>query len=340
MLAFYSSAIIISVIGFVFMEPILRLLGATDDIMIYARQYFIIILAGNVFSTGFSSIIRAEGKMTYALLIWLIPTGINIIADAVLIFGLKMGVRGAALGTVLCQFTSFLMSVIFFTKMSCQEFKSIKIKVKTILEIIGIGLPTLVQMGSLSIMTMALNKILSSVAGTMGINTFAYISKALTFGLVPINALSLATAPIIGYNYGAKNKGRINEAFSFSLILCLVYSIVAIIVTQLSAGSMIGIFTSDAQLIEYGEAGLKIISFALLFAPLPLLSGSFFQSIGKKAPAFLLNASTLIFIFPLAIILSNANGMNGVWQAFIPAYALAAALSAAVLFAHYRKYKY
>ncbi len=102
MLIFYATAITMSVLGFVFMHPLLRLFGATDEIYHYAKEYFVIILAGNIFSTGFSSIIRAEGKMLYSLLIWIIPISINIILDAVFILILGWGVRGSAIATVIC----------------------------------------------------------------------------------------------------------------------------------------------------------------------------------------------------------------------------------------------
>ena len=137
MATFYISAVLVSLIGFIFMNPILSLLGATPDILPYARQYFTIVLAGNVFSTGFSSIIRAEGRMTYALLIWLIPTGVNVVLDAVFIFALDMGVRGAALATVLCQFTSFVMSILFFKKYSCQSFTGARLRLSTVKQAVG-----------------------------------------------------------------------------------------------------------------------------------------------------------------------------------------------------------
>ncbi|MDE6470485.1 MAG: polysaccharide biosynthesis C-terminal domain-containing protein, partial [Eubacterium sp.] len=166
MLTFYITSILITILGLILLTPLLRLFGATDDIMAYAKEYFTIILLGNVFSTGFSSIIRAEGKMVYSLLIWLIPTAVNISLDAVFIYALDMGVKGAALATVICYFTSFLMSVIFFKKISVQKFSKIKIEPKMIWEIITLGAPMLLQLGSMSILFMIINKALSASGGT------------------------------------------------------------------------------------------------------------------------------------------------------------------------------
>lgn len=337
MAVFYISAVLVSAIGFLFMNPILGFLGATEEILPYARQYFVIVLAGNVFSTGFSSIIRAEGRMTYALLIWLIPTAVNIILDAVFIFGLGMGVRGAALGTVLCQFTSFVMSMAFFKKMSCQSFKGARLHIKTISEIMGIGVPTLIQMGSLSVITMLLNKILSTSGGTLGVNTFAYVSKIITFGLVPFNAVTQAISPIIGYNHGAGNRERVGKTVSFSASVCVIYAVPALILTLFISDRLIGIFTDNTELILSGSYGLKTIAAALPFVPFPLLFGAYFQAIGKKLPAFLLNISILAFLFPCAALFSGFWGMNGVWWAFLPACAGAAVFSAISMIIDNRK---
>ncbi len=337
MAVFYISAVLVTMLGFIFMNPILSFLGATDDILPYAKQYFIIILSGNVFSTGFSSIIRAEGRMTYALLIWLIPTAINIIFDAVFVFGLDMGVRGAAASTVLCQFVSFLMSMAFFTKLSCQKFKGAKLHLKTIKEIVGIGMPTLVQMGSLSVITMLLNNILSTAGGTLCVNTFAYISKIITFGIVPFNAVTQATSPIIGFNHGAGNHNRVKKTVTFSATVCIIYAAAAMALAQFISGQLIHILTDNPQLISSGAHGIRIISSALPFVPASLLFGAYFQSIGKKLPAFILNISILGFMLPCALIFSKLWGVDGVWWSFLPACACATVLSVIITIINNRR---
>lgn len=328
MAAFYISAVLVTALGFLFMDQILNALGATPDILPYAKQYFIIVLAGNVFSTGFSSIIRAEGRMVYALLIWLIPTGLNIVGDAVFIFGLHMGVRGAAAATVLCQFTSFLMSVLFFTKFSCQRFHGARLKWGTVKEIVGIGVPTLVQMCSLSVMTMALNKILSISGGTAGVNTFAYISKIITFGVVPFNAVGQAVSPIIGYNYGQKNRERVKQTVSFAMKICLLYAGIALVLAEFASPGMVHVFTDNTALIRTGAHGLRIIAAALPFVPAALLLGNYFQAIGKKMYALVVSVSQLCFMLPLAVVFAERWGTEGVWWSFAPACALAAVLAA------------
>lgn len=313
MLAFYSTAVLISIISLVFTDKILVLLGATKDIMPYAREYFTIIAAGNVFSTGFSSIIRAEGRMGYSLLIWILPTAVNIIADYALIFIFDMGVTGAALATVFSQFTSFLMSIVFFAKFSSQSFKRIKINPKTVKEMITLGIPTLFQMGGASIILFVINKLLSIHFGSLYVNAFAYVSKIITFVLVPLNAVSSAAAPIIGYNFGAGNTKRVNKSFDISLVFCMLSSAIACAVLIAAPSQFMRIFTKTDGIINLGVQIVRQLAPAMLFLPMPFLCGSYFQAIGSKKLSFSVNLLLIAAVCASVIIAANACSAR-LWQ--------------------------
>jgi putative MATE family efflux protein len=317
MLTFYITAVTITVTGLIFMEPVLKLMGVTGDIYPYAREYYIIILLGNVFSTGFSSIIRAEGRMLYSLLIWVIPISINIILDAIFILGLKWGVRGSALATVICQFTSFVMSVLFFTRLTSLDFKGAKFKGRKIGEIIGIGLPSLVQMGSMSIMFLILNNIMSKAGGTLGVNTFAYVTKIIAFIVVPFTAIAQALAPIVGYNYGANNRQRVSDSMKFSILISIIYALIALLITELTPAGLIKLFTDSKEIISLGTKGLRIVSLTVLFTPFPILAGASFQAIGRKLSAGVMYILNLIFLLPAAFLLSSQFGVSGIWWAYV-----------------------
>lgn len=317
MLTFYISAVLTTIIGFALIDPMLNLMGVTDELNSYAKEYFIIILAGNVFSTGFSSIIRAEGKMLYGLLIWVIPITINIALDAIFILVLGWGVKGSALATVICQFSSFCMSVLFFTKFSTQNFKGAKLKWKRIGEIIGIGLPSLVQMGSLSILTILLNNVLRTASGTLGVTTFGYMSKIITYSIVPITAIAQALAPIVGYNYGANNLKRVKQTIKFCTLLSFLYIVIALIISESIPEYIIMIFTKDKEIIATGAKGFRIVSLALPFTPLPMLIGAALQAEGKKLWSLLLYASNLIFILLPVFLMEKYLGINGIWWAYV-----------------------
>lgn len=313
MIAFYSVSIIITVLGLIFINPLLRLFGATDDIIPFAKEYFTIILIGNVFSTGFSSIIRAEGKMVYSLLIWLIPTAVNVSLDAVFIYGLHMGVKGAALATVICYFTSFLMWVIFINKLSVQKLKKPEIDFKIVKNIITLGIPMLLQLGSISILFALINKVLSINGGTLGINTFAYVSKILSFAIVPFNAVAAAISPIISYNHGATAIKRINKAFNSSIIICEAYAVLGLIFAFALSGSILKIFTDDAQIIHQGTQALKALSLAMPFLPVTLISGTYFQAMEQKTNAIISNSLLLIFALVSIIIFTAVWGIQTIY---------------------------
>lgn len=327
MFAFYITAVLTTVVGFALMNPVLRLMGITDDLYSYAKEYFIIILAGNVFSTGFSSIIRAEGKMTYGLLIWVIPITVNIVLDAVFILVLGWGVKGSALATVICQITSFSMSVVFFAKFSTQCFKGARIKWKHITEIIGIGLPSLVQMGSLSVFTILFNKALSLVSGTLGVTVFGYMSKLITYSLVPFTAITQALTPIVGYNYGAHSHDRVKQTVRFCALLSFIYAVIALIVFETIPEYLIMIFTNNTEIINVGTNGIRIISVALLFTPLPMLIGAALQAEGKKLWSLLLYASNLVFAILPIFLMGKYIGIDGIWWAYVIAGACATILA-------------
>lgn len=330
MLIFYSTAVITTLIGFLFMSPILKLTGVTTDILPYAKEYLSIILIGNVFSTGFSSIIRAEGRMGYSLAIWLIPTAVNIALDYVFINLLNMGVKGAALATVIGYFTSFLMSVIFFTKISCQDFSEIKINRQTAKDIVVIGIPTLIQMSSMSLIFLLINRLLSKFGGSVGINIFAYLSKIATLAIVPINSVAQAVSPIIGYNHGADNRARIKSTLHFGLLITEAYSVIALIAVMIIPDYFISIFTDNSEIIHDGAVALQIISPALILMPIVIILSSYFQSTGKKTKAIISSASILIFLLILLAVLPQVFSLTGIWLSIPIACLLSALLSVSI----------
>jgi putative MATE family efflux protein len=317
MAAFYTSALFLSLIGFLAMNPILRLMGVTGELYADAKAYFIILLAGNVFSTGFSAIIRAEGRMTYSLLIWVIPISVNIALDALFILGLGWGVRGAALATVACQFVSFCMSILFFTRFSSQQIRKQHPNMRRIGEILAIGLPSLVQMGSLSIISMLLNNLLGNVSGSAGITAYAYMSKVFALLIVPFMAMAQAVSPVVGFNHGAGKPERIREAIRFSVWVCALYSLVAVAITELLPGQMMRLLTDDAQAISNGTNGLRIFALALPFLPLPSLLGAAYQALGEKASALILYGANLVLLLPVAVLFSRIFGEDGIWWSYV-----------------------
>ena len=198
MAAFYVTAALITAIGFAAMPRLLSAMGATGELYDHAKTYFIIILAGNVFSTGFSSIIRAEGGSLYSLLIWVIPISVYVALDAGLILGAGLGVAGSAASTVAAQFISFSMSALWFARFSSIPLKSARPSLSAVRSVIGIGVPSLVQIGSLSLISLIINNRLSVYDGESAVTAYGYMSRLVTFAVAPFTALAQALSPVAG----------------------------------------------------------------------------------------------------------------------------------------------
>ncbi len=331
MTAFYASALLITLVGFLAMDPILRLMGVTGELYADAKAYFTILLAGNVFSTGFSAIIRAEGRMTYSLLIWVIPISVNIALDALFILGFGWGVRGAALATVACQFVSFSMSILFFTRFSFQQVRKQRPNLRRIGEILAIGLPSLIQMGSLSIISMLLNNLLGSVSGSAGVTAYAYMSKVFALLIVPFTAMAQAVSPVVGFNHGAGKPERVREAIRFSIWASVAYSLVAVAIAELLPKQMLRLMTDDAQAILNGTNGLRIFALAIPFLPLPSLLGAVYQAMGEKTKALILYSANLVLLLPAAVLFSRFFGESGIWWSYVLAAILTSLLAFIVM---------
>lgn len=330
MFLFYTSSAAVSAIGLLFRVPLLRFFGVTEEIMPYAKSYFTVILLGNVFSTGFSSIIRAEGKMRYALCIWLVPTAVNVLLDYVFIYILQLGVTGAALATVFCWISSFLMSVFFFRKRSVQCFRAVRLSRKTMAEILTVGVPTLLQMSGISVMTLLMNRALAGNIGTLGVNAFAYMSKIIAFALVPFQALAQASAPILGFNFGAKNSSRVNGTLRLALLYSEIYAALGMLSAFLFAERIMYIFTDNAQISAFGAQGLRMLCGSLPFVPVILIVGTYFRAVGEKLRAAFSPCVLLAFSAVFTAILPKRNAGMGVWLSVLFACVLSAAANAVV----------
>ena len=327
MLAFWLTAIVVTVTGIAFMRPMLTALGATPELYEHSKQYLTIILLGCVFSTGFSSIIRAEGKMKYALMIWIVPISINIILDAVFIFAFKWGVAGSAAATVACQFVSFCMSLVFFRRFSSLDFGGAKPNIKTVGEILAVGVPSLVQQVSLAAVLVIMNNILKRLGGSVAISVFAYVSKIITFAFMPFTAVMQAVSPIIGYNYGAGDYKRTQNAVLTANLLAFIYGAAAL---AMLPELLLTAFGCKEQVLTQGALAIRITAGALPLLPAAMIMGTAYQSVGKKKNALIMFAVIIVFMLPCAAVLVKLFGVDGIWWSFpaASAFSLAAALTA------------
>jgi len=337
-IAFWAVSLAITAAGLVFLEPLLNTLGVAEELKGYARQYLYIILIGNVFSTGFSSIMRAEGRMAYALIQWVIPISVNIILDALFVFAFGWGVRGAAWATVCCYAVSFITSMLYFVKFTSINFKGAGFSFRTLGDVVTAGLPSLVQQSILAVGMALLNNIFKKVGGEELQIMNGIISRIYMFCIVPFTAITQALQPLAGYNYGANKPERVRSAMRYTVLFSFLASLVPLALCELIPRQMLGVFTKEQSVIETGIPALRWIALAFPFGFLPSAAGVLFQSVGKKFAAVLLFSASFIFIPSFALVFSWLFGTGGVWPAFPAAGIFAAFIASVPLAGFFRKY--
>ncbi|MDC7244315.1 MAG: MATE family efflux transporter [Sphaerochaetaceae bacterium] len=328
-------SLIFMAVGLSFTEQILSFFGATEEILPYAMDYVEIILLGAMFlslSMTSNGIIRAEGQAKVAMTVMLIGTGLNLVFDPVFIFVFDLGIRGAAMATVLSQFLAFLFVVRFFRKNRSTlplQRNSFIPKRKVLSEIVSLGIPAFVRQSGTSLMVLLTNNLLKVYAGGLAIASFGMINKLLMFVLMPLFGIVQGFQPIAGYNYGARKLDRVKQVLKTSMGFATILATAAWIVIQLFPKHILSVFSGDISLLSIATPALRISMLAIPLVGIQAIGSTLFQSIGKRVPSIFLSLTRqFIFLIPILLFLPNILGINGVWIAF----PLADALSTLVTF--------
>ena len=316
MAAFYITALAVTALGLALREPLLALLGPMPELLPYARTYLTILLIGNVFSTGFSAVMRAEGKLRYATLQWVLPISLNTILDVLFVLVLKWGVAGSAWSTVIGQALSFAMAMFYFARVSELDFKGVKLHLRTAMDVLTTGLPSLIQQGAAALGMAILNHLLAGAGGAPAQTVFAFVSKIYVFAILPFTALTNGLSPVAAHNVGAQKPRRVKSAFGWACLFALGVAAVFAALCETLPGPLLRLFTSDAAVLSGGVPALRLLGASLPVMFLPMLAGVLFQAAGKKTASAALFASALVPVLPLALLGGRLWGVSGIWAAF------------------------
>ncbi|SFK36651.1 putative efflux protein, MATE family [Halobacillus dabanensis] len=319
--------VVVSSLGFIgaftFLEPLLRLFGATESIMPYAVDYLFPIMIGSIFfSFAFTtnSIIRSEGNSKFAMMTMIIPAVLNMILDPIFIFGLNMGVQGASVATVISQATVTIVVLNYFLKgKSSLTIKAAYLKPQwfVIREVLVIGMPAFIRQVSGSGMMIAINWRLIKFGGEFEVGVFGIVQKLAMFTIMPMIGVLQGMQPIIGYNYGAKNYDRLKETVMLGMKVVTVISAGIFVLMMAFPEGLMNIFTGDSATIETGAYAIRIMFALAMLIGVQVVSGGLYQALGMAKPALILSmARQVLFLIPLVLILPNFFGVTGVWLAF------------------------
>lgn len=337
-------SILLAVIFLVWIDPILTLFGATDVLRPFALEYGFIIGAGLPFmmiSAAINSMIRADGSPKYAMLSMVIGAIINVILDPVFIFVFQMGVKGAAIATIIGQVASFVVSVLYMP-----HFKSVQLHkssfapcAKVSVNIVIFGLSSFITQFAITIVMALTNNLLAkygaqSVYGAeIPLTATGIVMKVNQIMIAILLGIATGTQPIIGYNYGAKSYHRVKKALEISLIASEIVSVAAFLIFQFAPMSVVSLFGSEEGL--YNEFAVKAFRIFLMLCPLTgfqTIAAVYLQAVGKPVKSAILSlARQIIFFVPTALILPIFLGVEGVLWTGAVADGLAFLLSLAFL---------
>ncbi len=331
--------------GYLFMDRILASFGATSETIAYAREYMYIVLPGMFFTTmtfNLTGLIRASGYPMKSMFIMVGGAVLNIILDPIFIFGLHMGIAGAAWATTISMTTTALISIYHFIQpTSFIRFKAHGWRPKAYIfkNITLIGMSPFLMNVCASFVVAMLNNQLLRYGGDYAVGTYGIVNTFGSLMVMLIIGICQGMQPIAGYNYGAGHADRLKHVYMLTMKICVLIGLVGSIISCLFPVTMVKIFTTDAELIRIGRPAMRFLMVMFPLIGFTIVNSNFFQSIDKPWIAIVTSLSRqLIFLLPLAYIVpvlftrSGIDGLTGIWAACTISDVMGAVLAAILLY--------
>lgn len=329
-----------------FLAPILRFFGASDYTIPYARDFMVIVLIGNVFThlfLGLNAMLRSSGKPKKAMKATIMTVIINIALAPLFIFVLHLGIRGAALATVLSQLIVLLWQFKLFSnpnELIHLRRDTYRLERRIVTGSLSIGLsPFLINLCA-CIVVIIINKQLVSYGGDVAVGAYGIANRMMFFFVMVVIGINQGMQPIAGFNFGAKHYTRLNQVLKYAITIATGIWIVGFIVCVLLATPVASAFTNDEELLKEAAHALRVMNLVVPIIGFQMITIGFFQSIGKAGISIFLSLTRqLLFLVPLLLILPNFFGLEGIWYSVPIADGTAAITAAIVLIYHMRKFK-
>jgi len=312
--------------GLAALDPLLRIFGASDDILPYASDYLSVIVWGSIFQTvnfGLNAIIRGEGNPRIAMYTMLIGALLNTVLDPLFLFVFGWGMRGAAAATVLSQAVSVLWVLAYFLRgksLLKLRARNLRLHWPTCASILAVGSPPFAMQLGATVLNAIMNNQLRIFGGDLAISTMGIIYAVVLVIIMPIFGINQGVQPIIGYNYGAAKFDRVTKALQTAILIATGITSTGFLVVMLFPSQVIWLFSRDqetlSQLLGLGTHPIRVCTMMLPIVGFQIVSSSYFQAIGKPRKAMLLMLSRqILLLIPAVLILPHFFGLNGVWAA-------------------------
>ena len=318
-----GSALLLTAAGYLFMRPILFAFGASEDSFAYAAEYLHIYLVGTVFSmmtTGLNGYINAQGFPRIGMLSITIGAVCNILLDPVFIFGLRMGVAGAALATIISQAVSSVWVLRFLTGKTVLiplRRKYIAVRKDITGAICKLGTASFIMQGTNCLVQVACNTTLQTFGGDLYVGIMTVTNSVREIFSLPVMGITNGAQPVISYNYGAKQYGRVRSGIRFNTFIGTGYTLLAWVLILLFPSFWFGVFSDDPAMLEPGIEAMKIYFFGFVFMAFQFAGQTTFQAVGDaKHAIFFSLLRKAIIVVPLTVLLPRLGlGVLGVFIA-------------------------
>ena len=329
-----------------FLDPILYFFGGSDQTVGYARDYMQIILLGNAVThlyLGLNAVLRSSGHPQKAMYATIATVVINTVLDPVFIYGFGWGIRGAAIATIVAQVISLAWQFkLFSNKEELLHFHRgiFRLKRKIVFDSLAIGMSPFLMNLAACFIVILINQGLKEYGGDLAIGAFGIVNRLVFIVVMIVMGLNQGMQPIAGYNFGAKLYERVNKVLKLTIVYATVVTTFGFLVGMLVPDLVVGIFTSDAELIDISARGLRIVVMFFPIIGFQMVTSNFFQSIGMAGKAIFLSLTRqMLILLPCLLILPGFFGVAGVWYSMPGSDVLASLIALVMLVMQFRKFK-
>lgn len=319
-----GTGVVLTLVFLLFKQPILYLFGASDATFPFADQYLTIYLCGNLFvmiSLGMNSFINSQGFGRIGMMTVLVGAVVNILLDPVFIFLLQMGVRGAALATVIAQFLSAAWVLRFLTGPKAiyrLALGTMRLRPRLVKEIIGLGTSNFIMAMTTSLTQIVCNASLQHYGGDLYVGVMTVLNSVRELLNMPLSGVTSGAQPVLGFNYGAKQPRRVRQGIQFVSLTCIVYTLATWGLIMLAPAWFIRLFNSDPALVQAGVSALYLYFFGYFMMALQSAGQGVFVALGRSRQAIFFSLfRKVVIVVPLTLLLPRlwGLGVNGVFLA-------------------------
>ena len=334
--------LLVGIVSIIFLDPILIFFGASEQTLPHAHDYMFILLLGNVIThlyLGLNAALRSASKPKAAMIATIVTVVLNTILDPIFIWPLHMGIKGAAIATVIAQAVLLCWQLWQFSRqreLLHLEWRFLKPAKAIIKDIVSIGISPFAMQITGCVVAIFTNNLLMKYGGDLAVGAYGIAHRLGFVFFMVIMGICQGMQPIAGYNYGARNMDRVKRVVRLSILVSVVSMTVGWLIGELFTGTCVRLFTEDSALIDIAVRGIRINMLVFPVIGYQATVTNFFQTIGKvRISIFMSLSRQLLFLLPMMLLFAALWGLDGVW-ASLPASDLASFLVAVVIMQRFK----